>query len=71
MAKNIGKVSQIIGPVVDVEFSGENNRNKVPSMRVLTPSRSEIGQDRMILQLSIEYVSEIKTKPFEEDSIQF
>ena len=25
MAKNIGKVSQIIGPVVDVEFSGENN----------------------------------------------
>ena len=25
MAKSIGKVSQIIGPVVDVEFSGENN----------------------------------------------
>ena len=25
MAKSVGKVSQIIGPVVDVEFSGENN----------------------------------------------
>ena len=25
MVKSIGKVSQIIGPVVDVEFSGENN----------------------------------------------
>ena len=25
MAKSIGKVSQIIGPVVDVEFSGEGN----------------------------------------------
>ena len=25
MAQSIGKVSQIIGPVVDVEFSGENN----------------------------------------------
>ena len=25
MAKSIGKVSQIIGPVVDVEFNGENN----------------------------------------------
>ena len=25
MAKSIGKVSQIIGPVVDVEFSGEEN----------------------------------------------
>ena len=26
MAQNTGKVSQIIGPVVDVEFSGENTR---------------------------------------------
>ena len=25
MATNSGKVSQIIGPVVDVEFSGEDN----------------------------------------------
>ena len=25
MADSIGKVSQIIGPVVDVEFSGDNN----------------------------------------------
>ena len=25
MAESIGKVSQIIGPVVDVEFSGDNN----------------------------------------------
>jgi len=25
MAQSIGKVSQIIGPVVDVDFSGENN----------------------------------------------
>lgn len=25
MAISIGKVSQIIGPVVDVDFSGENN----------------------------------------------
>ena len=25
MVKSIGKVSQIIGPVVDVEFSGEKN----------------------------------------------
>ena len=25
MATNTGKVSQIIGPVVDVEFSGKNN----------------------------------------------
>ena len=25
MAQSIGTVSQIIGPVVDVQFSGENN----------------------------------------------
>ena len=25
------------------EFSGENNKNKVPGTRVLMPSRSEIG----------------------------
>jgi hypothetical protein len=31
----IGKIAK--------EFSGENNKNKVPSTRVLIPSRSEIG----------------------------
>ena len=38
MAQSIGKVSQIIGPVVDVEFSGENN--SLPKRRGLKQSHA-------------------------------
>ncbi len=55
MADSIGKVSQIIGPVVDVEFSGENNdlpkiydsleiKNPDGSLLILEV-QSHIGQD--------------------------
>ena len=55
MADSIGKVSQIIGPVVDVEFSGENNDlpkiydsleiKKPDGSLLILEVQSHIGQD--------------------------
>ena len=44
MAQSIGKVSQIIGPVVDVEFSGENN--SLPSVACGMRAAAQRGRIR-------------------------
>ena len=55
MAQSIGKVSQIIGPVVDVEFSGENNSlpkiydaleiKKTDGTKLILEVQSHIGEE--------------------------
>ena len=55
MAQSIGKVSQIIGPVVDVEFSGENNPlpkiydaleiKKIDGTKLILEVQSHIGEE--------------------------
>ena len=55
MAQSIGKVSQIIGPVVDVEFSGENNSlpkiydaleiEKSDGSKLILEVQSQIGEE--------------------------
>ena len=51
MAKNIGKVSQIIGPVVDVEFSGENN--SLPKIYDALEIKKEDGSNFVLVQSHI------------------
>ena len=55
MAQSVGKVSQIIGPVVDVEFSGENNPlpkiydaleiKKIDGTKLILEVQSHIGEE--------------------------
>ena len=55
MAKSVGKVSQIIGPVVDVEFSGENSLlpkiydaleiKKIDGTKLILEVQSHIGEE--------------------------
>ena len=55
MAQSIGKVSQIIGPVVDVKFSGENNSlpkiydaleiKKTDGTKLILEVQSHIGEE--------------------------
>ena len=55
MAQSTGKVSQIIGPVVDVDFGGENNPlpsiydaleiNNVDGSKLILEVQSHIGEE--------------------------
>ena len=64
MAKSVGKVSQIIGPVVDVEFSGENN--SLPKIYDALEIKKEDGS-KLILEVQ-SHVGEETVRTISMDS---
>ena len=64
--KNIGKVAQVIGPVVDVDFSGEEN--KLPEINDALIIRQEDGQ-KLVLEVQ-QHLGENRVRSISMDSTE-
>ena len=46
MAENYGKIQQVIGPTVDLEFDSDHLPEILNAIRILTPTRASISSLR-------------------------